>query len=341
AILRNCHGNCNGAVHAIKVELNTLLHVVNNLTHRNMEILELTDASQAIGGSLNHVISTFKQVQCLSPRGRYDMDIFPTHLKLHGKTFNYNVPLPTVLRLFLLPHKDQRQMFLVVSVDPPILQGRTSYHFLLFLFNKKEETTQSLDLSEKDLKEKFKGKLEKEMSGPTYKVISQIIKSLVHRKITLPSGFIGKSNTPALSCSYKATAGFLYPLEKDFIYVHKPTIHIWFAEVAGINFGRGGGSNRSFDLEVEIKSGVVHIFSGIEKEEQGKLLDFITGKKLRVKNRGQMDQPHCNQKDMEPDPYLERIKAEAQDRQVAKKVPRREKRNNEDESRERKKQKKP
>ena len=43
---------------------------------------------------------------------------------------------------------------------------------------------------------------------------------------------------------------------------------------------------RSFDFEVETKSGVVHTFSSIEKGEYGKLFDFITSKKLRVKNRG-------------------------------------------------------
>jgi hypothetical protein len=44
--------------------------------------------------------------------------------------------------------------------------------------------------------------------------------------------------------------------------------------------------HRSFDFEVETKSGVVHTFSSIEKDEYGKLFDFITSKKLRVKNRG-------------------------------------------------------
>jgi len=46
---------------------------------------------------------------------RYDIRIYPTFLHLHGKTFDYKIPYTTVLRLFLLPHKDQRQMFFVVS----------------------------------------------------------------------------------------------------------------------------------------------------------------------------------------------------------------------------------
>lgn len=46
--------------------------------------------------------------------------------------------------------------------------------------------------------------------------------------------------------------------------------------------------HRSFDFEVELKNGMVHTFSSIEKEEYHKLFDFITDKKLRVKNRGKM-----------------------------------------------------
>ncbi|XP_076299896.1 uncharacterized protein LOC143218551 [Lasioglossum baleicum] len=79
-------------------------------------------------------------------------------------------------------------------------------------------------------------------------------------------------------------------------------------------------STRSFDFEIELTSGVVHTFSSIEKEEYGKLFDFITSKKLRVKNRGKSDKlsydndfGDSDQGD-EPDAYLARVKAEAQER---------------------------
>lgn len=68
--------------------------------------------------------------------------------------------------------------------------------------------------------------------------------------------------------------------------MHKPPLHIRFEEIASVNFARGGGSTRSFDFEIELKSGTVHTFSSIEKEEYSKLYDFITSKKLNIKNRG-------------------------------------------------------
>lgn len=132
--------------------------------------------------------------------------------------------------------------------------------------------------------------------------------------------FCRHSGTPAVGCSFKAAAGYLYPLERGFIYVHKPPIHIRFEEIASVNFARSGGSTRSFDFEIELKSGTVHTFSSIEKEEYGKLFDFITSKKLHVKNRGKNDKTSYkddfgdSDNEAEPDAYLERVKAEAQER---------------------------
>ncbi|XP_076164551.1 structure specific recognition protein [Ptiloglossa arizonensis] len=265
-------------------------------------------------------IAIFREIQCLTPRGRYDIKIFQSFFQLHGKTFDYKIPMSTVLRLFLLPHKDSRQMYFVVSLDPPIKQGQTRYHYLVLLFNQEEETSIELPFSEKELKEKYEDKLPKELSGPTYEVLGKVMKVIINRKITGPGNFTSHSGALAISCSFKAAAGYLYPLERGFIYVHKPPIHIRFEEIASVNFARGGGSTRSFDFEIELTSGVVHTFSSIEKEEYGKLFDFITSKKLRVKNRGKSDKlsydndfGDSDQED-EPDAYLARVKAEAQER---------------------------
>ena len=81
-------------------------------------------------------IAIFREIQCLTPRyvfvlkeyilkkyiniisfsGRYDIKIFQSFFQLHGKTFDYKIPMSTVLRLFLLPHKDNRQMYFVVNI---------------------------------------------------------------------------------------------------------------------------------------------------------------------------------------------------------------------------------
>lgn len=263
-------------------------------------------------------IAIFREIQCLTPRGRYDIKVFQTFFQLHGKTFDYKIPLSTVLRLFLLPHKDNRQMFFVVSLDPPIKQGQTRYHFLVLLFGMEEETSIELPFTEAELKEKYDDKLSKELTGPVYEVLGKIMKVIINRKLTGPGTFLGHSGTPAVGCSYKAAAGYLYPLERGFIYVHKPPMHIRFEEIACVNFARGGGSTKSFDFEIELKSGTQNTFSSIEKEEYGKLYDFIVSKKITVKNSGKMTSNYedfaDSDKEEEPDAYLARVKAEAEER---------------------------
>lgn len=295
----------------------------DGMDHRVTAFTEAVLSKANIIQATGDAIVTFSELQCLTPRGRYDIKLFPSFIQLHGKTFDYKIPLTTVLRLFRLPHKDGRQVFFVLSLDPPIKQGQTRYHFLILLFNKEDETSVELTISSRDLKEKFDGKLEKEMSGATIDVLGQVMKVLVQRKITLPASIGASGSNPAISCSYRAGAGLLYLLERGFIYIHKPPVHIRFDEILSINFARSGGSTRSFDFEVETKSGIVHTFSSIYKEEYQKIYDFVTNKKLRVKNRGTEPAASATINDdlidsddeEQPDAYLARVKHEGKMRE--------------------------
>ncbi|KAK7460785.1 hypothetical protein BaRGS_00038806 [Batillaria attramentaria] len=274
-------------------------------------VLNNADIIQATGDA----IVTLSEVQCLTPRGRYDLKLYPSFLQLHGKTFDYKIPYTTILRLFLLPHKDGRQMFFV---------GQTRYHFLILLFNKEDEMTVEMVMSEEDLASKYDDKLQKEMTGLEYELVSRIFKVITQRKITVPGSFVGHSGTQAIGCSYKAATGLLYPLERGFIFVHKPPLHIRFDEISSVNFGRSAGNTRSFDFDVETKSGNVFNFVGIEKDEYGKLYDFVTSKKLRVKNiGGSIDKQAVAYEEMsgsdeeggDHDAYLQKVKAEGKQRE--------------------------
>ncbi|XP_034545975.1 FACT complex subunit SSRP1a isoform X2 [Notolabrus celidotus] len=282
-------------------------------------VLSKADVIQATGDA----VCIFKELQCLTPRGRYDIRIYPTFLHLHGKTFDYKIPYTTVLRLFLLPHKDQRQMFFVISLDPPIKQGQTRYHFLILLFSKEEDLSLTLNMSEEDVERRFDGKLSKNMSGSLYEMVSRVMKALVNRKITVPGNFQGHSGAQCITCSYKASSGLLYPLERGFIYVHKPPVHLRFEEISCVNFARGTTTTRSFDFEIETKQGNQYTFSSIEREEYGKLFDFVNAKKLNIKNRGFKEKKgmkgnideYSDSDEDQHDAYLERMKAEGKIRE--------------------------
>lgn len=266
-------------------------------------------------------IATFAQLQCLTPRGRYDIKLFPSFIQLHGKTFDYKIPVSTVLRLFQLPHKDGRQSFFVLSLDPPIVQGQTRYQFLQLLFyNDEEDQTTTLDMDEEELKQKFEGKLTKEMNGNLVDRFAGVVKAVTNKRINLPD-YKNLSNS-AVSCSYKNNNGLLYPLERGFMYVHKPAIHIRFEEIQSINFARSDGSTRSFDLEIETKANTTHIFNSIEKEEYPRLYDYVSKKKLRIKNRpttavkvpSEVVDELIDSDD--EDAYLARVKKEGRDREA-------------------------
>jgi len=72
-----------------------------------------------IGQVTGDMILSFEEVLVLTPRGRYDMDMFPDFLRLRGKTYDYKVLYQSIARLFLLPKDDQHVLFIVRSSFEP------------------------------------------------------------------------------------------------------------------------------------------------------------------------------------------------------------------------------
>lgn len=277
------------------------------------KILEKADIQVA---SDAEAICTLSDLNCITPRGRYDVKFFTDFVDLHGKTFDYKISYDHILRLFLLPHKDGRQMYFVIAMDPPMKQGNTRYPFLIVLFNIEENITVDLTISDK-VKEKFGDRIEKldnPMSGPYHEVVSRICRTVLDKKITVPGNFTTSSGSKCYSCSCKAQSGFLYPLERGFIFVNKPTLHILFSDIKFVKFDRSNQGTRSFDFEIEHTNGTKHLFSGIEKSEQDRLAEFIKQKGINIAKTSKSIQSTLAQEpdssDDDHDAYAERMKAE-------------------------------
>lgn len=73
-----------------------------------------------IGAGTGDLILSFDEVLVLTPRGRYDMDMFPDFLRLRGKTYDYKVLYQSIARLFLLPKDDQQVLFIVRRFLPSL-----------------------------------------------------------------------------------------------------------------------------------------------------------------------------------------------------------------------------
>ncbi|KAF7639324.1 FACT complex subunit SSRP1 [Meloidogyne graminicola] len=226
----------------------------------------------------DQAIVTLPDILLATPRGRYEIKVFPNHLSFHGKSYDYKIPLKTIMRMFLLSHKDGRHMYFVLHINPPIRQGQTRYPFLVLEISKEDYIELDLCLTEEQLSTQYQNKLDLHMKGFLYEMIAKLFRVLINSRIIVPGNFTGASGTPAISCAVRQSMGFLYPLEKGFVYVHKPALYIRFEEVDNVHFARSDVSTRSFDFEIVQKSGTSVTFSNIGKEEYNKLFDYVQSK---------------------------------------------------------------
>ena len=92
--------------------------------------------------------------------------------------------------------------------------------------------------------------LERNLTGPTYEVVSRLMRALCDQRITVPGKFVGcarwrvaprryisellcrHSGSPAVSAAYKSASGYVYPLEKGFVFVSKPPMYIRYEEIS-------------------------------------------------------------------------------------------------------------
>ena len=66
-----------------------------------------------IGQATGDIILSFEEVLVLTPRGRYDVDLYHDFFRLRGKTYDYKIIYSTIVRLFLLPKDDLHVLFIV------------------------------------------------------------------------------------------------------------------------------------------------------------------------------------------------------------------------------------
>jgi structure-specific recognition protein 1 len=119
-------------------------------------------------------------------RGRYDIDMFGSFLRLHGQTYDYKVRYQSIQQLYKLPRVDLPQDILLVSaaadcpsplccsfhsletrkcsiidfdllffililqvqLDQPVRQGATTYPYLILTFPRDKQITADIAMDE-------------------------------------------------------------------------------------------------------------------------------------------------------------------------------------------------
>ncbi|EDK42575.1 hypothetical protein LELG_00753 [Lodderomyces elongisporus NRRL YB-4239] len=241
-----------------------------------------------IGQIAGEAIVSFSDALFLTPRGRYDIDMYSTSLRLRGKTYDYKIQYEQIERIFSLPKPDEVHHLIIIQIDPPLRQGQTRYPFLVLQFARDEETELELNLSDEEFDAKYKNRLKKTYDAPTYIVMAHCLRGLTEKKLFTPGSFQSRFLQPGLSCSLKASEGYLYPLDRCFLFVTKPTLYIPYSEISNVVMSRTGGgvsASRTFDLEINIVGSTQkHVFGSIDREEQDNIERFCKEKGVKVKN---------------------------------------------------------
>ncbi|EAU32968.1 conserved hypothetical protein [Aspergillus terreus NIH2624] len=242
-----------------------------------------------IGDVAGDTFATFLDVLHLTPRGRFDIDMYESSFRLRGKTYDYKIQYASIKKFFLLPKNDDTHTLIVLGLEPPLRQGQTRYPFLVMQLKLDEEISLELNMTDELLETRYKDKLEPRYEEPIHQVVTKIFRGLSGKKVIMPSkDFVSHHGHSGVKCSIKANEGLLYFLDKSLIFVPKPATYIQLENVGVVTMSRVGGAvsaSRTFDITVSLKGGMgEHQFSNINREEQQPLEDFFKAKNIRIKN---------------------------------------------------------
>ena len=133
-----------------------------------------------------------------------------------------------------------------------------------------------------------------------WSIVQHVFSGLANKRVTRAAkDFESRNAQKAVKCSVKASEGFLYCLEKAFIFIPKPTQFIVYDNISVIVMSRVGGAvsaSRTFDITIEMRGGLNYQFSNINREEQGPLEKFFEVKKIKCRNEMIDDGPSILQK---------------------------------------------
>lgn len=253
-------------------------------------------ARAEIGEVAGDTIAIFKDVLHLTPRGRFEICLYDKSFRLRGKTYDYKIQYESIRKFFLLPKPDDMHQLITIGLDPPLRQGQTRYPFLVMQFKRDDDNTIDLNLTEEDLENKYKGKLQSRYEAPVATIISKLFLGLTGKKVLQPSrDYSSHHSQSGVKCSVKANEGHLFCLERAFLFIPKPATYIAFDNIAAITMSRVGGAvsaSRTFDITVSLKGGGEHQFLNINREEQKSLENFFQLKGIKTKNEMEEEVRH-------------------------------------------------
>ena len=233
-------------------------------------------------------IAEFESVSLIAPRGKVAVELHAQFMRLTGAAADFKINYAALQRVFLLPKPNSAQTYAVMHLDPPIRKGQTFYAHIVAQFNQNEELEIEPDADE-ETRAKFPNLEDGVYEGPSGDVFVRLLKAVGGCKLTRQGTFTAADGGHAVKAANKAEVGHLFPLEKSFFYLPKPSTLLHYADVESVEFERHSGphaaaTQRTFDVLVSMRGGGAHTFHGIPKSEFQNLVNFLTAKHLKISN---------------------------------------------------------
>lgn len=233
-------------------------------------------------------IAEFESVSLVAPRGKVAVELHAQFMRLTGAAADFKINYAALQRVFLLPKPNSAQTYAVMHLDPPIRKGQTFYAHIVAQFNQNEELEIEPDADE-ETRAKFPNLEDGVYEGPSGDVFVRLLKAVGGCKLTRQGTFTAADGGHAVKAANKAEVGHLFPLEKSFFYLPKPSTLLHYADVESVEFERHSGphaaaTQRTFDVAVSMRAGATHTFHGIPKSEFQNLVNFLTAKHLKISN---------------------------------------------------------
>jgi structure-specific recognition protein 1 len=247
-----------------------------------------------LADSKSNEIVSFPEVNMTVPRGKFLVEIHSNHMRLgHKSSYEYKIAYSSITGIFNLPNPDSKKFSFVISIDPPIRQGQTSYPSIVFDFPMPEDgvvddTPWQINLTQEAITAKYP-KLATVMKGSVIAVLSRVLTSLSGVEITRPSSFTSSRGVPSVRCSHKNTDGRFFFLKDGLFFVPRP-FHLDFDSLEYVEFARAsvGELSKTFDLLFKVKREAQPVaFKSIPREEYVHIFNHLNGlgsKVVSIKN---------------------------------------------------------
>jgi structure-specific recognition protein 1 len=259
-----------------------------NEQKHSAEILKEQIMKYANVGTLEKTIAHVTEVPMITPRGKFDLYFLKNILKIHGPSHDYKISYRNMAKAFLLPKPDGTHFNFVVGLNNPLRQGNTTYPFLVFQLKTKNEKTVELNLpeDEEERKEILKSEINQNLKGELFDIMAKLFKALIGIAVVIPGNFRSSRGGSCIRCSLKASEGYIYPLERGLIFIHKPVVYINLDDISHVEFSRVSESSaqqRTFDLTIKKRNEEIQ-FLGVEKNELDLLTKYFANKKIKIKS---------------------------------------------------------